>query len=90
MDTFYEKNKAIRILRPHNFPSTDIALIKLEEPLDLNSKTIAAARMPPKDSELPSGSKVTLVGWGITGIVYGRKERPDRLQIFTAPIIDAE
>lgn len=64
--------------------SADIALVKLETPLDLDEH-VAPIGLPIKISE-PSGN-VTISGWGDTSS-YGRAVQTSILQTVTVPIVD--
>ncbi|XP_076679463.1 trypsin isoform X1 [Andrena cerasifolii] len=62
----------------------DIALMKLEEPFDLNP-FVSTVSLPYPDS-IPTGD-VMLTGWGSTGRTRAQ-ENPENLQAATLPIID--
>lgn len=62
-----QEREVVRAIRHPNYKlnsiSDDIALVKLDRPLDY-SKTVYPARLPARNHQLPLGVKVTLTGYG--------------------------
>ncbi len=54
-------------------PPHDIALVRLEEKLDLSGGSIQAARLPPKSAD--AGTDFFVAGWGKVDMVKSTVER---------------
>ena len=64
----------------------DIALIKLQEPLDFTAKEVGPICLPENDDQTFAGIQSTAVGWGL--LVEGGNQ-PDVLMEVQVPILEA-
>jgi len=64
-------NRTVR--HPYFYPPTfenDVGLIRLDEPLDFGTGTVAPVTLPAVGQNTPAGTNVTIAGWGSTFVSF--------------------